>query len=116
MPQPQPAASRVTPNSAVPAQDLEAAHLTAVSAAAPPSVNLVDNPTPAATSKKPGTAGAAPYGEVIARLMKEGEYEESTEKNRRVAKVPEGGAWVVDTSISHASNGQEYSGGLAIFF
>src|SRR4051794_25933141 len=31
----------------------------AAPAAAPPSVNLVDNPTPAATSKKPGTAGAA---------------------------------------------------------
>jgi type IV pilus assembly protein PilM len=46
--------------------------------------------------QKGGVGGVGPYGEVIARYMKEGEYEENAEKNRRIAKVPEGGAWVVE--------------------
>ena len=42
------------------------------------------------------TGNAAPFSEAIARHMKEGEFEENTDKGRKVPKPPEGGGWVVE--------------------
>ena len=54
-----------------------------------------DNEVYGLPGQKP-TGSSAPFGESIARFMKDGEFEENTEKGRKIPKAPEGGGWVVE--------------------
>ena len=54
-----------------------------------------DNEVFGLPGQKP-TGSSAPFGEEIARLMKDGEFEVNTEKGRKIPKAPEGGGWVVE--------------------